>query len=150
MKMHIDLDRLPKSHNVFTLDKPHRIVIDLPSSRISTLLSKELKARGTVRRIRYGKRNFDDLRIVLDINGQPGNVSSRVYQFKGTNRKRIVVDLGMAPITAEEKDEPVQSVIKALRKRTSRLKFQKSFINGSREKKVFSRCLSERQMNICL
>lgn len=109
MKMHIDLDRLPKSHNVFTLDKPHRIVVDLPSSRISTLLSKELKARGTVRRIRYGKRNFDDLRIVLDINGQPGNVSSRVYQFKGTNRKRIVVDLGMAPITAEEKDEPVDA-----------------------------------------
>ena len=100
MKMHLDLDRLPESHNVFTLENPHRIVIDLPSSRVSTLLSKELKARGTVRRIRYGKRNFDDLRIVLDINGEPGNVSSRVYQFKGVKKKRIVVDLGMAPITA--------------------------------------------------
>jgi len=109
MKLHLDLDRLPQSHNVFTLENPHRIVIDLPSSRISTLLSKELKARGTVRRIRYGRRNDDDLRIVLDINGAPGNVSSRVYQFEGTSKKRIVVDLGMAPITAEEKDEPVNA-----------------------------------------
>lgn len=109
MKLHLDLDRLPKSHNVFTLENPHRIVIDLPSSRVSTLLSKELKARGTVRRIRYGKRNFDDLRIVLDINGAPGKVSSRVYQFKGTKKKRIVVDLAMAPITAEEKDKPVDA-----------------------------------------
>ncbi len=109
MKLHLDLDRLPEKHNVFTLENPHRIVIDLPSSRVSTLLSKELKARGTVRRIRYGKRNFDDLRIVLDINGAPGNVSSRLYQFKGTDKKRIVVDLGMAPVTAEEKDEPVDA-----------------------------------------
>ena len=109
MKLHLDLDRLPDTHNVFTLENPHRVVIDLPSSRISTLLSKELKARGTVRRIRYGKRNFDDLRIVLDINGAPGNVSSRLYQFKGTSKKRIVVDLGMAPVTAAEKDEPVDA-----------------------------------------
>lgn len=109
MKLHLDLDRLPDSHNVFTLENPHRVVIDLPSSRISTLLSKELRARGTVRRIRYGKRNFDDLRIVLDINGAPGNVSSRLYQFKGTDKKRIVVDLGMAPVTAEEKDQPVDA-----------------------------------------
>lgn len=109
MKLHLDLDRLPDRHNVFTLENPHRVVIDLPSSRVSTLLSKELKARGTVRRIRYGKRNFDDLRIVLDINGSPGKVSSRLYQFRGTNKKRIVVDLGMAPVTAEEKDEPVDA-----------------------------------------
>ena len=109
MKLHLDLDRLPETHNVFTLENPQRIVIDLPSSRVSTLLSKELKARGTVRRIRYGKRNFDDLRIVLDLNGAPGSVSSRVYQFKGTNKKRIVVDLGMAPVTAQEQDEPVDA-----------------------------------------
>ncbi len=109
MKLHLDLDKLPDTHNIFTLEKPHRIVIDLPSSRVSTLLSKELKARGTVRRIRYGKRNFDDLRIVLDVNGKPGVVSSRVYQFKGTNKKRLVVDLGMAPITAVEQDKPVDA-----------------------------------------
>jgi len=109
MKLHIDLNELPESYNVFTLESPHRIVIDLPSSRVSTLLSKELKARGTVRRIRYGKRNFDDLRIVLDMNDKPGTVSSRVYQFKGTTKKRLVVDLGMAPVTAEEIDKPVDS-----------------------------------------
>lgn len=109
MKLHLDLSELPANHNIFTLENPHRIVIDLPVARISTLLSKELKARGTVRRIRYGKRNLNDLRIVLDINGRPGRVSSRVYQFKGTNTKRLVVDLGMAPVTAEEQDQPVDA-----------------------------------------
>lgn len=109
MKLHLDLNQLPDKHKIFTLEKPDRIVIDLASSRVSTLLSKELKARGTVRRIRYGKRNFDDLRIVLDINGKPGKVSSRVYQFKGTSKKRLVVDLGMAPITAVEQDKPVDA-----------------------------------------
>ncbi len=109
MKLHLDLDSLPETHNIFTLENPHRIVIDLPSSRVSTLLSKELKARGTVRRIRYGKRNYDDLRVVLDVNGKPGEVSSRIYQFKGSNKKRLVVDLGMAPITAVEQDKPVDA-----------------------------------------
>ena len=72
MKLHLDLDTIPSSYKVFVLDNPQRIVIDLASSRVSTLLSRDLKARGTVRRIRYGKRNHDDLRIVLDVNGKPG------------------------------------------------------------------------------
>ena len=109
MKLHLDLDQLPQKHNIFTLENPHRIVIDLASSRVSTLLSRELKARGTVRRIRYGKRNNDDLRIVLDINGKPGKVSSRIYQFRGTNKKRLVVDLGLVPVTAAEQDKPVDA-----------------------------------------
>jgi len=109
MKLHLDMDRLPEKHNIFTLEKPHRIVIDLASSRVSTLLSKELKARGTVKRIRYGKRNVHDLRVVLDMNAQPGKVSSRIYQFKGSNAKRLVVDLGMAPMTGIEQDSPVDA-----------------------------------------
>ena len=109
MKLHLDLDTIPSSYKVFVLDNPQRIVIDLASSRVSTLLSRDLKARGTVRRIRYGKRNHDDLRIVLDVNGKPGDVSSRVYQFKGTKVKRLVVDLGMKPITAVEVDKPVDA-----------------------------------------
>ncbi|OED38409.1 hypothetical protein AB833_19710 [Chromatiales bacterium (ex Bugula neritina AB1)] len=109
MKLHLDLDTIPTGYKVFTLANPNRIVIDLASSRVSTLLSRDLKARGTVRRIRYGKRNHDDLRIVLDVNGAPADVSSRVYQFKGTNRKRLVVDLGMAPLTAIETDTPVDA-----------------------------------------
>jgi len=109
MKLHLDMDRLPEKHNIFTLEKPHRIVIDLASSRVSTILSKELKARGTVKRIRYGKRNVDDLRVVLDMNAQPGKVSSRIYQFKGSKAKRLVVDLGMAPLTGIEQDRPVDA-----------------------------------------
>ena len=62
MKMHIDLDRLPESHNVFTLENPHRIVIDLPSSRVSTLLSKELKARGTA--VSYTHLTLPTIRLV--------------------------------------------------------------------------------------
>lgn len=109
MKLHLDLDTVPSNYKVFVLDNPQRIVVDLASSRVSTLLSRDLKARGTVRRIRYGKRNHDDLRIVLDVNGKPADVSSRIYQFKGTRRKRLVVDLGMKPITPVESDKPVDA-----------------------------------------
>jgi len=109
MKMHLDIDSIPASFKVFKLENPDRVVVDLESSRISTLLSRELRARGTVRRIRYGKRNHDDLRIVLDVNGQPADVSGRTYEFKGTDRKRLVVDLGMKPLTAKEADKPVDA-----------------------------------------
>jgi len=109
MKMHLDIDSIPASFNVFKLENPDRVVVDLESSRISTLLSRELKARGTVRRIRYGKRNHDDLRIVLDVNGKPADVSGRTYEFKGTDRKRLVVDLGMKPLTATDGDKPVDA-----------------------------------------
>lgn len=109
MKMHLDIDSIPSSFKVFKLENPDRVVIDLASSRISTLLSRELRARGTVRRIRYGKRNHDDLRIVLDVNGKPADVSGRTYEFRGTDRKRLVVDLGMKPLTAPEGDEPVDA-----------------------------------------
>lgn len=109
MKMHLDIDSIPSSFKVFKLENPDRVVIDLASSRISTLLSRELRARGTVRRIRYGKRNHDDLRIVLDVNGKPADVSGRTYEFRGTDRKRLVVDLGMKPLTAPDGDEPVEA-----------------------------------------
>ncbi len=109
MKLHLDLDEIPASFKVFVLDNPQRVVVDLASSRVSTLLSRDLKARGTVKRIRYGKRNVDDLRIVLDVNGKPADVSGRIYQFKGTKRKRLVVDLGLKPITPVEADEPVDA-----------------------------------------
>lgn len=109
MKMHLDIDSIPSSYKVFKLENPDRVVVDLKSSRISTLLSRELKARGTVRRIRYGKRNHDDLRIVLDVNGKPADVSGRAYEFKGTDRKRLVVDLGMKPMTAPDFDKPVDA-----------------------------------------
>ena len=109
MKMHLDIDSIPASFKVFKLENPDRIVVDLKSSRISTLLSRELRARGTVRRIRYGKRNHDDLRIVLDVNGKPADVSGRTYEFRGTDRKRLVVDLGMKPLTAPDADEPVDA-----------------------------------------
>jgi N-acetylmuramoyl-L-alanine amidase len=109
MKLHLDLNQVPAGYKVFVLDNPQRIVIDLASSRFSTLLSRDLKARGTVRRIRYGKRNQDDLRIVLDVNIKPGDVSGRMYQFKGSSVKRLVVDLGMRPITPAAEDRPVDA-----------------------------------------
>ncbi len=109
MKLHLDLDGVPANYKVFVLDNPQRIVVDLAGSRFSTLLSRDLKARGTVRRIRYGRRNQDDLRIVLDVNLKPGDVSSRIYQFKGTDLKRLVVDLGMKPVTAPANDKPVDA-----------------------------------------
>ena len=109
MKMHIDLDELPAGYKIFTLENPQRIVLDLVNSRVATLLSDELKARGTVRRVRYGKRNASDLRIVLDVNAKPGDVAGQLYEFRGSSKVRLVVDLGMKPITAPSADETIDA-----------------------------------------
>lgn len=109
MKMHIDLDELPAGYKIFTLENPQRIVLDLVNSRVATLLSDELKARGTVRRVRYGKRNASDLRIVLDVNAKPGDVAGQLYEFRGSSKVRLVVDLGMKPMTAPSADETIDA-----------------------------------------
>lgn len=109
MKMHLDLDELPNGYKIFKLSNPDRVVVDLVNSRVATLLSRELKARGTVRRIRYGKRNVSDLRIVLDVNAAPSEVGGRLYEFRGSSKVRLVVDLGMAPLTAPAADELVDA-----------------------------------------
>lgn len=80
------------SHNVFTLDNPSRVVIDLQDVRLSTDISGINVAGSPIKALRAGLRGSRDLRIVLDVEG---NVSANALLLK-PNREygyRVVVDL---------------------------------------------------------
>ncbi len=57
----------PATHQVFTLENPHRVVVDIPQSKLVTDLAG-LRLDGTsIRRIRSGVRDQTTLRVVLDL-----------------------------------------------------------------------------------
>lgn len=79
-------------HEIFPLNNPSRLVIDIPRSELSSSLSG-LDFDGTpIKRIRSGRRNGDDLRIVLDLDKQ---VQPRSFTLTPNQKygHRLVVDL---------------------------------------------------------
>ena len=86
----LDLDR-PTDHNVFSLENPNRLVIDLDDSRISPS-ADFAEARGLVSNLRTGSRSGGVLRVVLDLN-QPSHANSFVLKPNSIYGYRLVVDL---------------------------------------------------------
>lgn len=86
----LDLDR-PTAHNVFSLENPNRLVIDLDDSRVSPSASFA-EARGLVSNLRTGTRSGGVLRVVLDLN-QPSHANSFVLKPNSIYGYRLVVDL---------------------------------------------------------
>ncbi len=82
----------PVDHTLFTLDDPHRVVIDVRKSRLSTTLGNSSSAENLVMRIRSAPRNQRDLRLVLDLK-RPVRPNSFVLRPSGTYGHRLVVDL---------------------------------------------------------
>lgn len=94
------------SHNVFTLNQPDRVVIDLKDAILVKDLNHVNMSGSAIKAIRAGPRGAKDLRIVLDVNA---NVSPSVTLLK-PNREygyRVVVDLGAAARAA-----PVPRIVK--------------------------------------
>ncbi|MES3009007.1 MAG: N-acetylmuramoyl-L-alanine amidase [Pseudomonadota bacterium] len=87
----LDLDRQVQ-YSVFTLENPHRVVIDLTGTEMKTNLSGLDFKDSPVTGMRSGKRADADLRIVLDLaNGV--NPSSFMLAANGELKDRLVVDL---------------------------------------------------------
>ncbi len=82
----------PIEHDVFPLDNPHRLVIDLQNSSLETDLSKLDLANSPISKVRTGVRNGKDLRVVLDL---PKAIKTRSFLLKpnGQYGNRLVVDL---------------------------------------------------------
>ncbi len=82
----------PVRHKLFTLSNPRRIVLDIPDSSMKASLRKLTLKGSPVTRIRSGKRNGDDLRVVLDLNAQ---IQPRSFELKPNDQygHRLVVDL---------------------------------------------------------
>lgn len=61
------LGAVPQAH-VFTLEHPHRLVIDLSNVRTSAAVRRATYTAGVVKDVRFGRRH-DGLRVVLDLKG---------------------------------------------------------------------------------
>jgi len=80
-------------HSVFTLDNPHRIVIDLHGmSPEGVRVANQAAGQGVVQRIRSGKRDEKTVRVVLDVN-QP--ITPRSFSLTPSDQfgHRVVLDL---------------------------------------------------------
>ncbi|HHO69940.1 MAG TPA: N-acetylmuramoyl-L-alanine amidase [Halothiobacillus sp.] len=98
----------PLDYKVFTLDNPHRVVLDLARTQLVPGLTAPVPDGSVVQRVRFGVQNGYDLRVVLDVSGP---VEPRVMLLppEGTAGYRLVVDIPHRgiPVTAQAPAKPV-------------------------------------------
>ncbi|MBK5969548.1 MULTISPECIES: N-acetylmuramoyl-L-alanine amidase [Thiorhodovibrio] len=79
-------------HNIFTLDSPDRLVLDLAGIGLAGSLRQPTASNPLLARIRSGERPGESLRIVLDLKRKV-RVKSFCLQPDGRHGYRLVVDL---------------------------------------------------------
>lgn len=101
----------PVEHNIMTLDKPDRVVVDIPAATIEST-SVLPQGQGFIKQLRAAAQPNGDLRVVVDLTGpaQPKSFSVGPQQTYG---HRLVLDLTPSKGTvAAAPSQP--SVVKAL------------------------------------
>jgi len=99
-------------HNLFTLADPHRVVIDLLSTRESAAIEISDKSTTLMRGIRSASKDGGRLRVVIDLRGK---ARPRSFELKpdGKSGHRLVVDLhatrlSPTPIKTSQQDRHQQ------------------------------------------
>ena len=87
----LDIDRSAE-YQLFTLDDPPRVVIDLPKSTLAHSLAFPQEHAGVIDTVRHGKPTDDTLRVVLDL-GSKSDVKSFLLSPTAEYGYRLVVDL---------------------------------------------------------
>ncbi|MDC1286355.1 N-acetylmuramoyl-L-alanine amidase [Gammaproteobacteria bacterium] len=79
-------------HNLFTLENPYRVVIDLKDTRKSEAIAVSSKTTNLLSGLRSASRTNGRLRVVLDLQGK---VRPRSFELRpdGKSGHRLVVDL---------------------------------------------------------
>ncbi len=95
----------PVQHNVFTLDSPHRAVIDLQGTDLPVSLVDGIRNEGPIQKIRTGRRG-DGTRVVLDLS-QGLEMESFLVAPNEQYGHRLVVDLQHGGQAAEQPRAPV-------------------------------------------
>jgi len=116
-------------HNIFMLDNPSRVVIDIANSTLSKKLAPPPANHALFKRIRSAKRNKRDLRVVIDLKAKVLPKSFTLQPDK-KNKHRLVIDLfgkNNSPITHSVK---LKKTILAKRKMASRKKIVKKTIKN--------------------
>lgn len=87
----LDLDGAA-DYTLFTLDKPHRVVIDLKGSSLKGPIDFDPEHAGSIGNVRHGKPDKDTLRVVLDLE-RGADLKSFMLAPTGQYGHRLVVDL---------------------------------------------------------
>ena len=87
----LDLDT-HSDYQVFTLDNPPRVVIDLPRSELNQTLKLVDEHAGIIQNVRHGRPDQDTLRIVLDLESASA-LKSFMLDPTADYGHRLVIDL---------------------------------------------------------
>jgi len=90
--LHIDLDARIERADLFTLDDPPRLVIDLPGTRLAGTAPVIGGDGGVVSGVRFGSRDNGALRVVVDLRRAISPSYRVVPRGQG---QRLLVDLGV-------------------------------------------------------
>ena len=103
----------PVKHKLFSLNKPHRAVIDLKNTTLKKNTAQPKPLDKYLKGIRSGARNKNDLRIVLDLKKQ---IKYKIFQLQPNKHygHRLVIDL----FDAETKQAKKEKIKKEIKKET--------------------------------
>lgn len=103
----------PVKHQVFMLDNPRRLVLDVEDARLAVDVNSLGLNKGPIDRVRTGKRG-DGLRLVLDLNDK---VIPKSFQLEPNDRygHRLVLDLGLEAKPRQAVTEPKPAATGPLR-----------------------------------
>ncbi len=79
-------------HQIFNLDEPDRVVIDIADARLTAKLPEATADDPTLVGLRSGVKNDEDLRIVLDLK-RAVRVKSFPTSAEGSDTHRLIIDL---------------------------------------------------------
>lgn len=126
----------PIEHSMFTLDKPHRVVIDLKDSRLKGNLSKPTSDDRFITNLRYSKRNKSDLRVVLDLKNR-AKPNSFVLKPNAQYGYRLVVDLqGKEQVSGNNNSTAKTGLASTAKKHSNKTKIAKSVKDNLGERDI--------------
>ena len=101
----------PVKHKLFSLNKPHRAVIDLKNTTLKKNTTQPKALDKYLKGIRSGARNKNDLRIVLDLKKQ---IKYKIFQLQPNKHygHRLVIDLFDAEIRQVKKEQTRKEIKK--------------------------------------
>jgi len=102
------------SHNVFSLNNPDRLVIDVPAARASKALQIGNNSGGLVKGVRTARNKDNTLRIVLDLK-QSAKPQTFSLKPNGQYGHRLVIDLygdGESKVATKSKGAVKQATLK--------------------------------------
>jgi len=106
--LHFDLDSNATEANLFSLSEPHRLVVDLPRTKLATKMPSETFVRGVVKGVRYAQHADEYLRVVVDLRSAVAPTYQIVPRQGG---QRLVIDLGVSSVPQAAAAVPMQPVV---------------------------------------